>query len=1212
MNYNIKSGKKWSSFLIIGLFISASFIPLLTAESNNTSGFMKGISYKPFIPTEQVTFIQHDESSLVDDYAFLASVPTSVFYDQKNDVLYAHPLLFYEDEYPVVKEKERSLNAYQGIDYFMQDWMSYADGELDEITYINTDSSNTPSSWKAKNEVSIQSDDPFSLAHDIALMEWEYSNDAVIAVINEEYTIPDNQTKGMINGSLEPKEIKTEHFEVPQTNEVYPTYNEFFVPDGYKFMKVRSWYPCFYFEAGLPGFEGLINMSIPAGDRDIQVYCDQDGEWMMAGITSEWNTQSGMDVDKTSVYVYNGGQWSVAVTDVPTKASDYIDPMEELTSDMKETSLDGEIEKHRSFLMFNFGRYGSLLEVLKNLREVTYQVDVEMYPGVEFIIPETPSFGARDFHMELTWDDSTIDLGMSLIGPSGEEVLSTREPGVSTKCASSIYDEEIPLPSGTETDLMVHRLGECLPGEHYKICIFAMSEIDIPINYKITYSWKQNFSSEEGDMLSSATQGAVLASELNAPLLYIKKDKIPSKTADALYKLGIEQVHLINIGKHLSDSTRQELKNSFSLKMYNDAIKVYDEIRSHSHSNDVIFSTIDSWTSWYVAELKPDEEIYGARCIGPAAYIAAIHGSPVLFVDNHPELSSSVAWHTELWRRHPDGHSRLPTVSEMYLTGSRVYQFLKDLGFDEEGQEKIITVAGQFDIGLPWDRVFVGKAQPGRFFGSPTDLSVWLSKNMFYPMIVFENPAIKNSGGVSVINGSESVRKFPWRGNLGLRITKPSEEEILEYPVLDTLVCYDIKFNSRASKYWGFEYKCADGTIPGRSQTFEPIDEGVMIAVNGEEGSYFADLSGSEVQPFYLRQGGYSPVFSTKFDANMYNLNQGVLLWMVNTHGAPLDGGMFMFWDVEQENSYGYPTITFAPYTKETNPWRGYEWLMGSTEEPDTMTMDVHGILPSLAGNPDPIGTRFLKTGLDWAVARRPIRDIIGNIASLPILRYFTPDWLQDTQDYYDGVIITVLLSRFGTSWYNGSQVDDSIGNIHSVGVSSVACLPAGKYLHLTLMRHGSTFQIMDPWATSWYSDVWQNGVPRGIALGQTIGEIYAEGITKVGIQYVRDGRPQWWWDLAENVCLYGDPNLRVWVPSTEFSDKNHWTTDEAAAYDFDDDQPLSIDGHTPFGAELHTRSRNPPSILSEYGIVLAASVCIVILVIVAIMINKRSIIQKK
>ena len=366
----------------------------------------------------------------------------------------------------------------------------------------------------------------------------------------------------------------------------------------------------------------------------------------------------------------------------------------------------------------------------------------------------------------------------------------------------------------------------------------------------------------------------------------------------------------------------------------------------------------------------------------------------------------------------------------------------------------------------------------------------------------------------------------------------------------------------------------------------------------------FADLSGSEVQPFYLRQAGYDPVFSTSFEANMNNLNQGVLLWMVNTHGAPIEGGMFMFWDVDGDNPRGYPAIPLAGYNKETNPWRGYEWRLGSTEEPDTMTSEIHGILPALTGNPDPIGPRIFTTALDWALAKRPLRDAVGRLASLPGIKWFTPTWLQDTEDYYDGVIITIFVSRFGTSWYNGTQIDDKLGNIHSVGVSSVACLPAGKYLHLTMMRHGSVFQIMDPWATSWYSDVWQNMVPRGIALGETIGEIYSEGISKVGILYIAEegDQPQWWWDLAENVCLYGDPDLRIWVPSTEFSSKNNWEPKDVAPIQFKDTDDFFVDGHMPFGVEEYPNAKEPTSLAMQIawiiGIVALLSVIIIGLII--------------
>ncbi len=1188
--------------------ILGAILPTVTADTSkiNLNGFEKGISWRPYIPLKKTTFVHFDEESYTDDYAYLASVPTAVFYDNNNDIIFSNPLLFYQEKNPDEKHKERSLNAYQGIDYFMEDWMDYSNDYLDQMTLINVEKKQLNDDWNVKNYTMIDCTDPAKIASQIALNDWSYAKDAVIAVIEEKPDEkPHNRTTGTREGMVTNQKILSYHFEVPQTNEKYPIYNNFDVPEGYKFIKVRSWYPCFYISAGVPGFEGIVNMSIPAGDRDLQIYCEHNGEMMMAGITSGWNAPGGMDIDKTSAYAYNSGTWSVAVTDVPTKSMG----MESLISpenDIIDTAI--EPQKHRKFFSFRFGRYGKIVDIIKNMRKVTYQIDVEMFPGTMIEIPEIPPFGCRNATFEITWDDPSVMLGFSLIGPSGEEILSTREPRVSSKC---IFPRRkgIAVPVGTENDLRVDRLGECLPGEHYSICVFAMNEMKSSTDFTLDYSWEQNITRKEGDCLASATEGAVLASILNSPLLYTNSSKVPSYTINALNKLGVKNIHLINLGDYLSSNAEKQLKDITKIKKhFTDYRDVYEYIRELTKRNDVIFSTIDPFSYWYVGDLEVSGEMSGALSIGPAAYLAAHHGSPVLIIDNHPELSSAVVWHNELWRRHPDGYTKLPTVSEMYITGTRIYDFLKDHNFDQQGLETIITLGGQFDIGLPWDRVFVGKGKPGRFIGSPTDISVWVSKTVFYPQIIFENPAMNNPNGYEMINGSSSKRRpLLSRGKKGLQIIKPSKKEKFTYPVLDTLVCYDHKFNTRASKYYGFIYACADESVPGESSSNEPIDDGVMVAVNGEEGAFFPDLSGSEVQPFYIRKAGYDAVFSTNFEANMFNLNQGVLLWLINTHGGPDDGGMLMFWDIESKNPVGYPTIPLAGYNKEPNPWRGYEWLMGSTAEPDTMTSEIHGILPALMGNPNPMGMRIFTTALDWAASNRPIRDLLGKIANLPFLRFFAPEWLKDTADYHDGVIITVFLSRFGTSWYNGTQICDAIGNLHSAGISSVACLPAGKYLHLAMMRHGSVFQIMDPWATSWYSDVWQNGVPRGIALGQTIGEFYTEGISKVGILYISEP-PNWWWDQAENVCLYGDPDLRIWVPSTEYDPKgmNHWDSTDVESLKYNEKEGFYVDGHEPFGPDNYPNAKNPSSLIEQLTLILIITVILAIIIISIVFINKK------
>jgi hypothetical protein len=199
---------------------------------------------------------------------------------------------------------------------------------------------------------------------------------------------------------------------------------------------------------------------------------------------------------------------------------------------------------------------------------------------------------------------------------------------------------------------------------------------------------------------------------------------------------------------------------------------------------------------------------------------------------------------------------------------------------------------------------------------------------------------------------------------------------------------------------------------------------------------------------------------------------------------------------------------------KEENPWRGYEWYLGSTKNPDTLTMEVHGFLPGLLGNPNIRG--LFPTGLDFLPSERPvIHRIFGLLNKIPVLKWFIPEWLASGDYYRDGIVIATTFGIVATSSeLTGFTLDDALGNIHSCGWINVACLPAYKYMHLTMVRHGSVFQVIDPWSTSTYGSYWIQTIPRDIILGDTVGEAYMKGIKHVGILYTGDP-PQWWCYIA-------------------------------------------------------------------------------------------------
>ena len=1154
--------------IVICWFLLGAILPFTQgSEVNRIRGFDKGPSYTSVVPMEKVTFVNFDEDTYLDDYAYLAAVPTAVFRDQKENILYSHPLLLYQDKLKIDNETHKTLDAFEGIDYFMDDWMDYCNYELDQMTLINVPKSKV-TQWDSKEYITIDGDNPYTLANRIALQDWSYSEDAVVAVIGEEFERPDSSFSGKVEGVLPKGDVEGEYFEVPQTNKLNPQYRTFTVPDGYKYIQARTWFACL--EMMISPFMWTV---LPAGDKDMQLYCKYDGDWMEVAACSTNTNQWGMDpeAERANSYVYSSGEWMVGITDIPTEG----DPEEAPEHVIKDGLL--------------FTRHGTWSELLSNLlKGVMYNVEVTMYPGVDMVIPEAPPFECNDVNLKLTWNNPNVKLGFSLIGPAGEEITSVR--------------------SEEETDsLEMHldELGQCLEVEHYKISVFTMDNVQSDVDFEVEYSWGQRIKEEEADALTSATEGAVLASTLNAPLLYVSKDKVSDGTCDVLYKLGVENIHLVDFGGYLSEETKNKINDVAPIrKHYKEIENIFTDIKELTGQNDIIWTTIDPWSYWFFED-EPAGETEKALFIGPAAYSAAHHGSPVIIVDMHTQLSSAVVWHNEFWKNNADERTEYhPSVSEMYLTGTRAYDFLKDNGYDDAtlDMETMITVADHFDIGMSWDRAFVGKAVPGRILGTPVDTTVWISRNMFYPALIFTSPALSENG-VELINGSVSVRPniLPWGR---LKITRESGPEQYKYPILYTWSGYMHRFNEMAEKYYGFTYTTADEDEPGRTITFNPIDDGVNLPYTGEAGSFMPDITPSEIIPLYASRAGYSNAFSTSFDAVMTDLNEGVILWIRSGHGTNAEGGGTTFWNPERGiSSGGVPKLAAA--TKEENPWRGYEWLLGSTEDPDTMTMEVHGVIASLLGNPNING--ILSTGLDWAWAKKPLLDKIGNLLSkIPIVKnMYMLQWLIDTNDYRDGMVQSVVLSTFGYPKYHGLEYDEAMDNIHSCGVIMGDCQPAGTFLHLSLIRHGSSFQIIDPWPTSWYSSASEQSVVRDLALGSTIGEAYVNGISKVGILYLgggKDGGSQWWWDLMENVVYYGDPNLRIYVPGTDYSNENYWERSDVQAQVYKAD--LTINGHMPYGATKYPREKEPQSFI--WLILVIVLIVILLLAIVGISRRKK------
>ncbi len=1147
--------------LILGLLV-----PITNAKQIDIiKGYDKGPSYTNVVPMKKVTFIDFNKTSLIDDYAYLACVPTAIFKDQEKDRLFSHPLLFYEEKLDYEDEKYRILDTYPGIEYFMEDYIGYCNGKLDEMTIINLDEKNV-NQWNSDKINRITSDNPYDLAGKIALSDWSYSKDAVIAVIDEKYDSPDINHEGNIKDFI-PSGYKTKSLsfkmDKPEIG-VAGNYEDFEINYPFKYVIANMYWD---------------NVAI---DLDLQLYDDQLG---MADADSKWNIFYGAG-ETAGSYVYNYGKWEVGVTYMPTQSYDDEGIMEE--------KFDNVDEKTGLLSELAFG--GSNKQ----------DVEISLYPGVEVDINDPIPYGCRNVEFTLEWSNPNIVLGFLVLDPTGAETAS------SPSCDEIINGVE---KGTTKRTIKIEKLGETKSGEKYKICVFTLDDINNNLDFKIKYSWEQNYSRERGDMLASATEGAVFASLLNAPLLYTNKNNLPDITSKVLYKLGVENINIIDLGGYLSKDVFNKLKQVGIVKIYDNYKKIYDFIKEKTNSKDVIFSTIDPWTYYYSLDAIPVDEYTGALFIGPAAYIAAHHGAPVIIVDNHPELSQAVVWHTEFWRKTANDKYRpnLPSVACMVLTGRNVIDFLESIGFDlpkdKENLATMITIADQFDIGITWDRTFTGRLIPGRFCSSPVDIAYWSSRNFFYPALIFENPATQDNG-IKLVNGSKS-KVIPILGKLmkplgtDLVIYRSGQEEIYKYPVLHTYNVFLIDFNKVASKHWGGYYTTANGIIPYVTPSPYSIDTGATDKV----GSYYADLDESNAVPFYSTKAGYSNCYSSNFDVAMENLNKGVIMWMEACHGGNGNYGSLSFWNTD------------SPYILEDNPWRAYERplvSLGTLKEffkyaPEILhemgfpSLNLIFKLLSILSTPIDLLT------IDFGSTDDP--DVAVMNPQIPISMFcdaFRVDFhIKESKGRSlipiigrqyrvygdDGVVIDPLPGGENViSGRSGIMFDENLNNLHSCGLNAVSCLIANTYLHTTFIRHGTPYQILDPWSTSWYSGIWLHGIPRALALGKTIGQAYEEGMAEVGIQYLVN---QWWWDLNENVLFYGDPDLRVWTPSTEYDNEanNYWERADIIPISYSID--LSVNGHMPFGASNYPNAREKQDLI--FGMPFWYVILLVILILVLI-----------
>jgi hypothetical protein len=1018
-----------------------------TSDPLDSEGFF-GVAERSVVPASKATLVAFDPADLMDDLAYLAAVPASTFFSAKDGASVSSPLLFYQPTMVNPTPEETALDAGVGIDYMMADYVTACGGQISSLMTVG-----------------IPMDEAQNLqgkwaAQSLLAMKMGSPAETAATIATSNWEWADAAVVAVVDHTVGPalESVSGSTFgTVPSVTPGHGTFSGSIQPSFHS-ESVHNFdvgddhrYVEAVLDWSTPGpFPGMTQRGKELG---LHLYAGD----MMVALSTEWNAFSSAR-DTARSFVYSPGQWKAAVVFIPTMG------------------LLDEGPDRPEF-------------VQRVYEPAEYTITYDTYGGTDVPITDIPAPGARNGVFTLRWEDSSRDMGFFLRGPSGQEIA-----------ASLVRD------AGGEQVLEVAELGNGA----YSVSVVALDGQSGEVMFDVEYSWEEPLSEAEREGLVGATEAAVLASELNAPLLFTTPRGLPSATAETLDQLGTTHVHLVDLTGHSGELSRdlRRLRGAgqpdIDVETHTDLPDLIGLIanlgqRGREGRQDVVITTLNPWSYWYT-DSNPDNpqgEEWGGRYFGPAAYAAAQHGCPVLVTESDPRLSSSQAWHNVYWLNAYRGRGSVP-VGAMYLTGQQVFDAIASYGLDGEGMESLMTVAGQFDIGTAWDRALVGVTTPGRIAGTPVDTSVWISRGALYPLMIFANPAVDPSidphDGKRIV-GSESTR------TLGtLRITEPEREVQMDNPVAFTWACYLYKFNERAAEYWGAEYHAADGTIPGVSTSEHPWDNGVLPDICED---VFED---------YSRQAGYGEAESAGYEATIENLNRGVIMWYETMHGSNGGSGFLGWWSSENV---------------EQNPHRGYEevggMMMGATDDPDVLTLDKY-------------------TGMDTVPCTGPI----------------TPAGI--IPERHDGVVIAYQNQAPQTEGIRGTDVDADLDNVHSMGLVAGSCSISNTFLHLSLVRHGTVFTIIDPWLTSWYVQMGAEIFYRDVAYGGgvTVGEAYDAALSKVGTKYVTG---EWWWDHWENIVFFGDPDLRVYTPNDPFPRPIAMT------------QSLVVEGHAVMGAEDHPGS---------------------------------------
>ena len=282
--------------------------------------------------------------------------------------------------------------------------------------------------------------------------------------------------------------------------------------------------------------------------------------------------------------------------------------------------------------------------------------NVLYHPGFTQTV-SVPS-NSKWLNVTLNWDNVATDLNLALIDPNGRLVMWAPAGSI----LSNPGRESIQLPYPMEGD--------------WNVVASWMDATDEQNN--IDVSWRiSRLPADIQSYLESASNGGVLASLLNAPLLYVEPSQVPQITQWALERLNVSTVWFVDVGNLQQTSLMTELTASATVLNLNSYSAISGNITELSGSPDVVVTVPTGDNSEFFA---------------PATYSAAVHGAPIFSLSSNDNQMITRA--QETWAPYLIG----PEINNIYVINK--YENRAENGWYDEripNRFSMLTSANSFE-----------------------------------------------------------------------------------------------------------------------------------------------------------------------------------------------------------------------------------------------------------------------------------------------------------------------------------------------------------------------------------------------------------------------------------------------------------------------------------------------------------------------------------